>query len=474
MLCFLMFAGCTGKDAAAAGANGTWSVGFSKSELLPEDIETGTYYIAGYRNNNRASGVLDPQYARAAYISDNNGNNIVIAAVDCIGLSRSDIEKIRIRAAGAVKTYALSAVHIMSTHTHAGLDTLGLWGPVGVTGISDTFMETVYEGMARAIAAACENRRVGQLYYGHIDTEELQRDSRLPEVYSPTLHRFRFEADDGSAGLQIINYGAHPEALRSENSKVSADFPAYMGRKIKEKTGDEFMFLAGAVGGLISTRRLKDADGNEYPVEENVVRTGGILADAALSIIERRLDPRVLTKTEIFKINLDNGTFTVMAFLGVISARPQKGGGRLGLALETEVSLVILGDVHCALVPGEIFPELVWGGDAGEVCANPDASNPKSLAEIIGDEGLVVFGLANDEIGYIVPPNDFLVDAHSPYLAEALDPYGRGHYEETNSTGIEAAVSIARAFEKLTKTDKGEIHENRNLRNTRRNGRAGF
>ncbi|MDD4772012.1 MAG: hypothetical protein PHZ09_00210 [Eubacteriales bacterium] len=442
LLSALMLSGCAGEHAVPAEPG--WSVGFGKYALVPDDPDTTVYYIAGYRNNNRAAGILDLQYARAAYISDNAGNNIVIAAVDCIGLSRTDIQKIRQRAAGTVARYKLSAVHIMSTHTHAGIDTLGLWGPVGVRGICDEFMETVYEGTAQAIALACENKRGGQLYYGSADTEGLQRDSRLPEIYSPTLHRFRFVPSDGSAGLQIINYGAHPEALRSENSMISADFPAYMGKKIADITGDEFIFIAGAIGGLISTHRQRDS------VEENVVVTGEILADIALGISEERaLDPSVGTKTEVFNVELDNRTYIALAFLGVINARPHRGGGQYNLALETEVSLVTLGGVKCALVPGELFPELAWGGDAGPLAAHPGRANPPALAEIAGDKNLIVFGLANDEIGYIVTPNDFLLDDQAPYLAQAHDGSGRKHYEETNSVGIEAAAALAGAFAKL-------------------------
>ncbi|MHB1153068.1 MAG: neutral/alkaline non-lysosomal ceramidase N-terminal domain-containing protein [Eubacteriales bacterium] len=451
-LCICMLSGCTAAEPAVSdgGDRSVWSVGFSKSKLLPDDLETADYYIAGYRSNNRASGLLDAQYARAAYISDNAGNNIVIAAVDCIGLSRSDIKKIRKRSEDVIKQYGLTAVHIMSTHTHAGIDTLGLWGPVAVTGISDKFMEILFEGTSHAIKLACENKRDGQLFYGYADTAGLQRDSRLPEITSPVLHRFRFVPADGSAGLQIINYGAHPEALRSENSKISADFPAYMGRKIAEKTGDEFIFIAGAIGGLISTNRQKDEEGNEYPVEQNVVITGEILADAALGIDnEQALKPSVSTRTEEFTINLDNQAYIAMAFLGIINARPLKGGGRYDLALETEVSLVTLGGINCALVPGELFPELAWGGNAGPLASNPGTENPPSLAEITGDDNLIVFGLANDEIGYIVTPNDFLLDENAPYLAEARDKNDRKHYEETNSVGIEAAVNLARALEKL-------------------------
>jgi len=58
-----------------------------------------------------------------------------------------------------------------------------------------------------------------------------------------------------------------------------------------------------------------------------------------------------------------------------------------------------------------------------------------------------VIGLANDEIGYIVPPSDFVLDGELPYVQEAEGD----HYEETNSVGPNAAIDIADAFEKALK-----------------------
>ena len=109
------------------------------------------------------------------------------------------------------------------------------------------------------------------------------------------------------------------------------------------------------------------------------------------------------------------------------------------------------------LMPGEIFPELVWGGEYGD--ANPDgkqdpngATNPAPLAEIAAAHGydqLLVVGLANDELGYIVSPSDFLLNEDAPYLLDTNDYKGENHYEETNSVGPQTAPIIADVFAQL-------------------------
>ena len=98
-----------------------------------------------------------------------------------------------------------------------------------------------------------------------------------------------------------------------------------------------------------------------------------------------------------------------------------------------------MGGLALALLPGEVFPELV----AGPV----NAEDPQPLAQIAaqyGIETLMVVGLADDELGYIVPPGDFVLDDDLPYIQEAEGD----HYEETNSVGRDCAFAVEEAFRK--------------------------
>jgi hypothetical protein len=55
----------------------------------------------------------------------------------------------------------------------------------------------------------------------------------------------------------------------------------------------------------------------------------------------------------------------------------------------------------------------------------------------------LIFGLANDELGYVLPPNDFVLNETMPYLNNGRDHHDRRHYEETNSMGPNTAKAIA-------------------------------
>jgi len=422
-----------------------WTAGYGQVELIPPNIETKTYYMAGYSVDNPVSGVLDYQMAKALWLDDNSGSGgIVIAVVDCIGLPRVDVEIIRDLFKDFVSETGCRSINIIATHTHAGIDTLGLWGQIGVSGRSPEFMRVFYEGVVVAVKQAYDSRHNGRLFYGTGISPSLQTDSRPPEVFDKTLHSLRFETDDGSGGIRIINYAAHPEALGSSNSLISADFPVHIASRIKQASGDNVMYIPAAIGGLIATRRQLGDEGEELSRLESTVLTGQLLGDIALGITnERELPPNIAIFSKEVILPVDNDVYVISTFLGTLNSITLPRGGRHRLSLITEVGLLILGNLRIALVPGELFPELAYGSAIGNTGLNPPA-----LTNTVG-EGFLVFGLCNDEIGYIVPPSDFFLDEINPYLNRGVDKEGRSHYEETNSVGPLTAGLIMEALEEL-------------------------
>jgi hypothetical protein len=116
--------------------------------------------------------------------------------------------------------------------------------------------------------------------------------------------------------------------------------------------------------------------------------------------------------------------------------------------IQTEVNVLAIGDTRLLGIPGELLPEVWIGGydgaytPPGTPILSPDNPNPPDLALAPTDGGWRVhagttrtwiLGLANDEIGYLIPPFAFELDPTAPYLFEAEGD----HYEETNSLGPE-------------------------------------
>jgi len=103
-------------------------------------------------------------------------------------------------------------------------------------------------------------------------------------------------------------------------------------------------------------------------------------------------------------------------------------------------------------VPGELFPEIANGGveaPAGAAVGIAPVEVPPLRALMPGRLKLVV-GLANDELGYLVPKSQW--DEKPPYT------YGlsRRPYGGINSCGPDAAATVYRALAELCRAAGAE------------------
>ena len=461
-----LFAGCASGDTMttevfdltnpSSETSAQWTVGFGQAILpYPEDSDE-PIYIAGYNQGWEIDYILDEQRASAVWL-DCGGEGVLLIGIDCIALSSKTVNDIRTDLAAKCAEWGCAVVHIYATHTHAGIDTLGLWGPVCMEGKNSDFQQILVEGAFDAACQAYENRRTGTLTYSSAETVDSLRDSRDPQVYDPFLHQLRFKPDDGSDGTRIISYTAHAVSLRGDNTFLSRDFPGEMSDIFKAETGDNMMYMPAAIGGLLMTRDFCQEMGF-VTYEENMHYTGRRMADYLLAIPEADevvVEPVMTAARTCFTAPLDNTAFMYYRFLGILDTSAVPAESDTGYALETELSVVTLGNLTLTLIPGEIFPELVYGGYFDDtIAASPENENPMPLVEIAAQYGygnLLICGLANDEIGYIVPPNDFLLSEEAPYFDKIDDHKGENHYEETNSLGIRTAHRIAEAFETTLK-----------------------
>jgi hypothetical protein len=163
---------------------------------------------------------------------------------------------------------------------------------------------------------------------------------------------------------------------------------------------------------------------------------------SASAVIEHR-------RATVF-VPLENRLFRLATFLGVLDREVYSSGKRATAAfgddLMTEIGYLRLGDAEVLLVPAEIYPELVLGGiqDPQDKAADfPGAPRERALFTLLRSEYKLVFGLAGDEIGYVIPRSQW--DAKQPFA------YGRAEdqYGEINSVGPSAAARLAEAFERL-------------------------
>ncbi len=433
-----------------------FTCGFAKSIVTPSDVTSNKYYIAGYDSNNPAKGVLDDMYARAVYIDDNTSRGgVVMCCIDAVGISRKDINDIRKLVIESKAIPCLKSINISATHSHSAIDTQGLWGEkIFKSGRNEAFMKVLKEKTAEAIINAYKNRKDGRLFYSVIETEDMQFDCRTPDTYDRNLTKIRFEAFDKSEEICIVNFASHAELMGSKTKVISADFPAYMIKEIEETNKNtNAVYFNGAIGGMISAKEIKKVYRNEIDCEEYTKQFGknlGILVNSLTD--ETEIEPIINIKSAPININAENFVLILARLLKVLNNDIARNKKRNQASIYSEVGYLELGKkkIGMFLIPGELFPEL-WNGEflTENDSANAVNAEYKVLSEMTDCEHQFVIGLCNDELGYIIPDNDFILNERLPYINSAKDRFDRNHYEETNSTGRNTARTILNETDKL-------------------------
>ena len=448
--------------AVAAAADKPLRAGFAEADVTPEVGIGRNVYLAGYGHNRKATGVHDPIMARAVVLADGE-KKIALVSIDVVGLMHPTTLAIR----DELKDFAY--VMVSSTHNHEGPDTVGIWGSSPFSGgLDPVYLRRLIKGAVNAVRDAEKQLVAVDAAFGTAEDESLLGDSRLPKAYDSVLRVLKFtRRDDGRLAGLLVQWNCHPEAMGSRNTQVTADFPAFTVAWLKKRYDCPVAYFTGTVGGLLAPPGgdvIKDDDGRALRrgTFEYTIRYGeavGRLAEKAVEAAKPVALTPFAVSTRTIAIPLFNPIYRLYQSLGVIqrpgcewTGDPEKPGERLErpvegkeTAVESEVACLRLGEVDIACIPGEIYPELVYGKfqEPAEPAADfPDAPLEKPVAAIMPHEKWLLFGLANDELGYIIPKRQW--DQKAPFA------YGRktSQYGEINSVGPEAAAIIMRALER--------------------------
>ncbi len=438
-----------------------FTCGFAKAIVSPENVTDKKYYIAGYDSNNPAEDILDPMYARAMYIDDNTcRGGVVICSIDAVGMSRKDINDIRKFVIEGKKIPNPKSINICCTHSHSAIDTQGLWGKkITKTGRDGEFMARLKKLTAKAIEESYTNRCDGELFYSVTEAEDMQFDCRTPDTYDKNLTKIHFKSFRGKREIYLVNFASHAELLGSKTKFVSADFPAYMIKEIEEiNPNADALFINGAIGGMISAKEIKKVYRNEIDCEEYTKSFGKKLGETVCNMTEEiKLQPIVNIKSLPVKIPAENFVLILARMMKVLNNNIGRGQKRSEAFIYSEIGYMELGDkeIGVFLIPGELFPELFTGEFLSEKESGTGKNaDYKPLKDVGNAKHKFVAGLCNDELGYIIPENDFVLNEEMPYINNGRDRFDRKHYEETNSTGPETARIISDAIKDIIETVK--------------------
>ncbi len=457
--------------------------GVAKTTITP-DVTANKVYMAGFGNNRVATGVHDDLWVRCLALATGR-DKLALCDVDLIGLFYDDVLKVRAQVKAERPDVT---VIVASAHDHEGPDTMGLWGPAPLqSGIDPAYMDTLDNRIATTALMAVALLKRARLVLGRDDhplLALLQDDSRPPYVKDPHLFVMRLTDLHGAAMATLVNWSDHPETLDSKNTLITADFPHWLREYVEQHDGGTALFFNGSIGGLLSTLgdqvALLDPDTGEVARDATWRKAelfGDTVGDLAVRAVDVNAGARIeapvdsiLIRQKVIFAPIENDGFRVGGALGVFRGRkglwtdgrpdptieqrdlPQFGGKvpyATGHDLQTEVDYIqfrgggrLLAEI--ATVPGEIYPELVNGGITRYPGADyPDAPFEPTLRAGMHSPYPMVFGLANDELGYIIPKCEW--DSKPPWLLNRKSRW----YGEVNSAGPEVAGAVTRSLREL-------------------------
>ena len=298
-------------------------------------------------------------------------------------------------------------------------------------------MKALVEKTADAIRRAYEARSEGTLNYSSDDYGNFFTDGRGPRSYDRNIHLFHFVPDDGAKReIFMSNFGAHPVYIEWANTKISADYPYYLDKAVQEKYDADFIFIQGAIGGTIHGNLGASNGISGDTGVEKITQYGAKIADvyAELMAKEKPVKPILNVAHRQLEVPVDNFIFRLAERAGVTSAKGYSDDGTIKMT--TEIGYCEIGDsIKILMMPGEAFPEIVYGGFYTAEQSFNGTEYPEAALNTYfdADDHVLTFGLCNDAIGYIVPDND----------------YNAKESHEMISVGPKAASSISRAFAEL-------------------------
>jgi hypothetical protein len=425
-----------------------------RGDRFDDRNRNGTYdlvWLGGFDMNRPAKGVNDPLWVRAMALRHKN-LTLVMVTIDCVGLTHERF--IRIRKSIDHERHGIAHILFSSTHTHNSPDTMGIWsGRPLFSKFDEVYVGTVLAKAREAILEAVQRLEPVEVTVAatRIEPKHFVKDSRMPEVFDRELCAVRFESlGDRSTVATLVSWGNHPEAMGGDNALVSSDFVHYwregVERGVPEPAGavglgGMCLFFQGSVGGLMTPLgvTVPDRDGLRMHRENGVGKTRALGENLALRTLTAlrggeavRMEEKeigLVAKTIFAPIE---GSFRLPVMLGLI--HPGWYDGRA----KSEVDAVRIGDLEILTIPGELYPEIAEGGvesPEGSDYSGKPREVPPLRPQMRGSVNMV-FNLANDEIGYIIPRTQW--DTAPPYTyGESRAPYG-----EVNSGGPDVASVI--------------------------------
>ncbi|GAC1318215.1 MAG: hypothetical protein NVSMB25_07350 [Thermoleophilaceae bacterium] len=475
-----------------------------------------------------ATGLHDPLEARAFAISDGGARVHVVVSVVAQGLFQNYTDQMASEARRL--NPAIADVIVSANHNESSPDTVGIYGgpapstssiggslplplpgglpsggsPVGLqSGIDDYYMQYLVDQVAKVAATAARNVVPATLYADQallpaglrIELSDnwptTDNDASRPAAIDPKVGVLEARRGDGRPIFTVTSLGAHNQNVgHSGSSELSSDWPGYFERALEARRGGTSIFLVADNGSqedpVTNTGSFAQAQatGEAFAAaldgeaaHAQVLRAGGLDF--------KRSDLCVPLENNLFKAAAGAGLFgqrpgyTSPDGTTCVQTTPPHGGPPASGAdhLLTNVSRLDVGpDLQLLTNPGEAFPALMLGSRWGFEDVPPECqarANPRIPTWTSHAAFRFQVGLANDLIGYEIPPWAFIAPNGTMTTSEpncqtgsqsdpkhdltnpisSTDSRGHHHKLETEGIGPSASRLVADTLADLVAAD---------------------
>ncbi len=332
--------------------------------------------LAGYgdRWGRPSTGIHDPVYARALYLSDGE-TPVVMVTSDLIGIFKDFRDRVLAHLPDDLgvphQNILLSATH---THSSQGAMINVLVAKIATGRYDEEVLEETAKRFAGVIQSAVEAKRPARFGYGSGEDARLSSNrARDGGPTDPVITVIRIDNDNGEPFAILTDFTAHPTVLSDRNMLFSADYPGYFVDHVQELYGGSVvaMFANGAEG----DQGPGNPDGNSgFARAESI---GKLLAeDVKKTAGGIKTADRVKLRVGYSEPQLPPSVFE-----------------RVLRQPTTVIQTVEINDLVLMAVPGEMCVEI--------------GLNLKRMAVDLGYSHAIIVGLANDHLGYFVPRSYF-------------------------------------------------------------------
>jgi hypothetical protein len=447
-----------------------WLAGYASASIIPADVATGGYTTGGYFANmgKVTTGVMDDQRFSAVCLDAGNGA-VIFASLDGFGLSGTDVRILRERLKSFASEHGIVSINITATHSHYCIDTLGFGTDPqklllanlknvitqkssDISSLNENFMNNLFSVAENVIKESYNSMTSGSLYYGAADISDMIADAQSPIAFDPNVNRIRFVPDNKSLSeIWLVNMNAHPTSLAMSTTEISADYPGAIVRWAKEKANANVAFYQGAEAGIYTDVRTLNLPQEDLGTKYEIDAYGKEIVRRLMSIDnETKISPILNIKHKEVFVPVTNSLLQLACKIQMVNSLCVNTTGKLKDVLAvTEIGYCELGDsLAIVLIPGEASPEIIYGGAKTAAQAwNMACWKYKPVAELAKGRKVLSFGLTNDQIGYILPDNDYAVT-----FAQLFSQYygdNNEHADEMISLGSKTASTLVKAYEDL-------------------------